>query len=119
IAHTKDHQGQPVHAREPGWYEKGQDPYVGYFYDSLAHHQREGFLHQKLREPRSFDYDRIRSWEDRLRMPQFKFARGEVKPLPGESQEQAELREEAEAREAVMTFILGLVAEPVPLKYVY
>src|SRR5207248_7020682 len=37
--------------------------------------------------------------------------------LEGETIEQARAREEAEAREAVMTFILGLVAEPVPAKY--
>src|SRR5262249_7224198 len=57
------------------------------------------------------------TWDDRLRMPQFKFARSHIKPKEGETQEQAEEREEAEAREAVMTFILGLVAEPVPSKY--
>ena len=27
-------------------------------------------------------------------------------------------RDEAEAREAVMTFVLGLTAEPIPLRYV-
>jgi len=51
-------------------------------------------------------------------MPQFKFARSHIKPLEGETKEQAEAREEAEAREAVMTFILGLTADPVPLKYI-
>ena len=45
------------------------------FYDALAHHDREGFLHEKLDEPRSYDYNRIRAWDDRLRMPQFRFAR--------------------------------------------
>ena len=53
-------------------------------------------------------------------MPQFRFARGsKLKPLPGEDAEQAEAREEAEAREAVMTFILGLIAEPVPKQYLH
>jgi mono/diheme cytochrome c family protein len=94
-------------------------PYERFFFELLAHHQREGFLHQKLIEPRSFDFDRRRTWDDRLRMPQFKFAHANVKPLEGETQEQAEAREEADAREAVMTFILGLVAEPVPAKYLY
>jgi mono/diheme cytochrome c family protein len=97
----------------------GKAPYEKYFFDSLEHHQREGFLHQKLVEPRSYDFNRLRTWDDRLRMPQFKFARGNVKPLEGETPEQAEAREEAEARDAVMTFILGLVAEPVPASYVY
>lgn len=98
----------------------GKDSYEKFFLEALKHHQREGFLHQKLREPRSYDYDRIKSWEDRLRMPQFKFARGEGKPLSDEEAiDQAEQRAEAAAREAVMTFVLGLLAEPIPLKYVY
>jgi cbb3-type cytochrome oxidase cytochrome c subunit len=51
-------------------------------------------------------------------MPQFRFAR--TKRHEGESDEAYRARqefEEAQAREAVMTFILGLVAEPMPLKY--
>ena len=103
----------------PKYAEGSFAPYEEFFHDSLTHHQREGFLYQKLREPRSYDYNRMRSWEDRLRMPQFQFARGEVKPKEGESKEQAQARDEAEAREAVMTFVLGLVAEPVPPRYVY
>src|SRR5262245_6688054 len=52
-------------------------------------------------------------------MPQFKFARSRKKAGESDEQHRARLEvEEAEAREAVMTFILGLVAEPVPLKYV-
>jgi mono/diheme cytochrome c family protein len=97
----------------------GKLPYEQFFADLLEHHQREGFLHQKLMEPRSFDYSRRRDWDDRLRMPQFQFARSRQKP--GETPEEYELRhtrEEAEAREAVMTFVLGLVADNVPLKYV-
>jgi mono/diheme cytochrome c family protein len=99
--------------------EAGKAPYEAFFLHALEHHQREGFLHQKLVEPRSYDYHRSRTWDDRLRMPQFKFARGVAKPLEGETQEQAEAREESDAREAVMTFILGLVAEPTPARYVY
>jgi mono/diheme cytochrome c family protein len=94
-------------------------PYEQFFIDALHHHRRDGFLHQKLVEPRSFDYNRLRTWDDRLRMPQFKFARSHIKPLEGETQEQAAAREEAEAREAVMTFILGLVAEPIPAKFLF
>jgi mono/diheme cytochrome c family protein len=99
--------------------EDGKKPYEKFFFEALEHHQREGFLHQKLIEPRSYDFDRIRTWDDRLRMPQFQFARGHIKPKEDETPEQAKNREEAEAREAVMTFILGLVAEPVPSKYLY
>src|SRR5437764_15244831 len=83
-----------------------------------AHRQREGFLHLKLMSPRVFDYQRVREWNDRARMPQFKFAR--VKRMTDESDEAFRTRqekEEAEGREAVMTFILGLVAEPVPAKF--
>jgi cbb3-type cytochrome oxidase cytochrome c subunit len=99
--------------------ENGKTPYEKFFFESLEHHQRDGFLHQKLEEPRSFYYHRERTWDDRLRMPQFRFARS--KQRPGESDGDYDARqekEEAEAREAVMTFVLGLVAEPVPLKHV-
>jgi len=102
------HEAHPVH---------GTKRYDQFFLDALHHHQREGFLHQKLVEPRSYDYNRLRTWDDRLRMPQFKFHHGHAKPKGDESQEEADEREEAEAREAVMTFILGLVAEPVPSQY--
>jgi hypothetical protein len=93
-------------------------PFERYFYDALHHHQRDGFLHLKLQEPRSFDFHRERTWDDRLRMPQFKFAHSTKRN--DESDEAFNLRatrEEAEAREAVMTFVLGLLAEPVPLSY--
>lgn len=105
---------------KPHAVKNGKSPYEKFFYESLEHHQREGFLYQKLREPRSYDYDRLKTWDDRLRMPQFKFARTEQKS--DESDEDYLARsdfEEAEAREAVMTFVLGLLAEPVPPKYVY
>jgi mono/diheme cytochrome c family protein len=100
----------------------GKKPYEQFFLDMLDHHSRsrEGFLHLKLEEPRSYDYNRIRAWDERLRMPQFKFAR--PRRLPNESREEYEARtikEEAEAREAVMTFILGLVAEAIPSPYVH
>jgi mono/diheme cytochrome c family protein len=95
-----------------------KSPYERFFFDALDHHRREGFLHQKLMEPRSYDYDRLRSWEDRLRMPQFRFSRTVVgEDATAEEKAQAE-RDEAEAREAVMTFVLGLVAEPVPPQFV-
>jgi mono/diheme cytochrome c family protein len=102
------------------WQEKdGKPPYEEFFFDELHHQQRDGFLNQKLREPRSYDYHRQRVWDDRLRMPQFKF--NHTTRLKDESDEEYAARadkEEAEAREAVMTFILGLVAEPVPAEYV-
>ena len=96
----------------------GKTPYESFFYNALAHHNRQGFLNEKLNEPRSYDYNRIRDWNDRLRMPQFRFAR--TRRRAGEAEEAYKNRqefEEAKAREAVMTFILGLVAEPIPLSY--
>jgi cytochrome c2 len=76
-------------------------PDEGYMMEKLLHHQREGFLWQKLREPRSYDYKKTenKSYNEQLRMPQF--------PL------------NAEEIEAVMTFVLGLVAEPPAAQYVY
>ncbi len=111
----------PKHPNQPAadWHAKdGKPPYEKLFAEALEHHRREGFLHQKLTEPRSYDFHRLRTWDDRLRMPQFRF--GRAKKRAGESDEAFQARaefEEAEAREAVMTFVLGLVAEPMPLKY--
>ncbi|MFO0948738.1 MAG: c-type cytochrome [Planctomycetota bacterium] len=70
-----------------------------YYLWALGHHQREGFLMQKLREPRSYDYKKIRRWEDRARMPQFNLT--------------------DEERDAVATFVLGLVSEEVNRNYVF
>jgi cytochrome c2 len=105
-------------SKEWGEAKEGKKPYEQFFFDELAHQQRDGFLNQKLREPRSYDYHRQRVWDDRLRMPQFQFAHSRKRE--DESDEEFAARhekEEAEAREAVMTFVLGLVAEPVPAEY--
>jgi hypothetical protein len=77
------------------------DPDTGYFFQKLLGHEREGFLWQKLRAPRSYDYKKAenKSYNERYRMPQFPF-------------DQAQ-------REAVMTFVLGLVAEPPAPQYVH
>jgi mono/diheme cytochrome c family protein len=128
VAYVEDHHSMARQINDPKdpslpskeWAEgkEGKTPYQEYFYNALQHHQREGFLQQKLLEPRSYDYHRTRAWDDRLRMPQFQFARSRKKA--DESDEEYEVRqrtEEAEAREAVMTFILGLVAEAVPGRY--
>jgi mono/diheme cytochrome c family protein len=96
----------------------GKRPYEKFFADAIESHRRDGFLHQKLMDPRSYDFHRDLKWDDRLRMPQFKFAHSKAKT--GETAEEFAARaekEEAEAREAVMTFILGLVAEPVHPRY--
>jgi cytochrome c1 len=128
VAYVRDHHQQVEQRDDPGdparpskeWAEAKPErpPYEQFFYEELEHQQRDGFLNQKLREPRSYDYHRFRVWDDRLRMPQFHF--GHTRRLEDEGDEQYGARqekEEAEAREAVMTFVLGLVAEPVPAEY--
>ena len=48
-----------------------------YYHYAIDHHKRQGFLWQKLHEPRSFDYEKlnlaIKPYDERLRMPQFHF----------------------------------------------
>ena len=82
-----DHEGTHV---DP----ESLDPDTGFFLQKLLGHEREGFLWQKLRQPRSYDYKKAenKTYNERYRMPQFPF--------------------NDEQREAVMTFVLGLVAEP-------
>ena len=77
------------------------DPDTGFFIEALMHHEREGFIWQKLREPRSYDFKMTenKAYTDRLRMPKFNFTQQDI--------------------EAVMTFVLGLVSEPPAAKYVY
>jgi cytochrome c551/c552 len=77
------------------------DPDTGFFLQKLLGHEREGFLWQKLRQPRSYDYKKAenKSYNERYRMPQFPF---------NDTQ-----------REAVMTFVLGLVAEPPAPQFVH
>jgi len=67
--------------------------------DKLLGHEREGFIWQKLRAPRSFDFRKTenKGYNERLRMPQFPFKQDEI--------------------EAVMTFVLGLVSEPPAAQY--
>ena len=73
-----------------------------FYHDHLHEHDRIGFIWQKLKEPRSYDYAKARnkdSYNERLRMPLFSLTDAE--------------------REAVITFVLGLVAEPPDLQFVY
>jgi cytochrome c551/c552 len=74
--------------------EKDQhDPDFHLFFEGMMHHKGESFLWQKLRDPRSYDFDKLKAWDDKLRMPRFPFA------------------DNPEDVEAVMTFVLGLVAD--------
>ncbi|EAQ80217.1 c-type cytochrome [Blastopirellula marina] len=73
-----------------------------FYLKQIGSHSRIGFIEQKLREPRSYDYKKTenKSYNDRLRMPQF--------PFENDAQ-----------REAIITFVLGLVAQPPAPQYVY
>jgi mono/diheme cytochrome c family protein len=96
-----DHHDGPAEAEHHALDPAEMDPDTGFFVEALLHHQREGFIWQKLREPRSYDFKKTENKEytDRLRMPKFNFDPTQI--------------------EAVMTFVLGLVAEPPAAKYVY
>lgn len=74
---------------------------AAFFYESLLHHGRPGFIWQKLRDPRSYDYEKIETkyYDERLRMPKFPLDEQEI--------------------EAISTFVLGLVARPPAEKYQY
>jgi mono/diheme cytochrome c family protein len=75
-------------------------PTQGWLMEKLLGHEREGFLWQKLRAPRSYDFKKTenKGYNERLRMPQFSLNEDEI--------------------EAVMTFVLGLVAEPPAPQYI-
>ncbi|MCB9927430.1 MAG: hypothetical protein H6822_35180, partial [Planctomycetaceae bacterium] len=72
-----------------------------FYHAQIEGHHREGFIYQKLAEPRSYDYHKTenKKYNERLRMPQFPFT--------------------AQEREAVITFVIGLVADPPSAKYLY
>ena len=74
---------------------------TGMMLHALLNHHREGFLWQKLREPRGYDYKKTenKKYNERLRMPKFNLDQAQI--------------------EQVMTFVLGLVAEPPAAEYVY
>ena len=74
---------------------------AAFFYESLLHHGRPGFIWQKLRDPRSYDYEKTETkfYDERLRMPKFPLNEHEI--------------------EAISTFVLGLVARPPAEKYQY
>src|SRR5262249_48848010 len=113
--HLDNHNGKAEDAKA-----KKKPHYDNFFAEALFHRTREGYLHQKLLEPRSYDYNRIRTWHDRSRMPKFHFARTRKQEGEDEAKfNQRSEKEEADGREAVMTFVLGLVAEPIPAKYVH
>jgi len=82
-------------------------PDTGYFLTGLLSGHRQGFIWQKLRQPRSYDYKKTinKGYNERLRMPKFTFSLNE--------------QENEAAREAIITFVLGLVSEPPRDQYIY
>jgi cbb3-type cytochrome oxidase cytochrome c subunit len=115
-----DKDGKALHGEKM---EEGhkKEPYEKFYANALpilGHNaDRIGYLNQKLRDPRSYDFNRIRTWDDRSRMPKFAFSRPRKGPDENEDDfKKRILVEEARDREAVATFILGLVAEQVPVK---
>jgi cytochrome c551/c552 len=72
-----------------------------YFWEELQSQSRIGFIFQKLSEPRSFDFQdtQNKKYTARLRMPQFPLSPAQ--------------------REAVMTFVLGLVSDPPTERFAY
>ncbi|MFP6576686.1 MAG: hypothetical protein VB912_16115, partial [Pirellulaceae bacterium] len=92
------------HAVEAGELARGSnfdDQMPGFYEHQLHSHNRTGFIYQKLRAPRSYDYHKTenKTYNERLRMPRFPFS--------------------TEEREAVITFVLGLVADAPRAKYIY
>ena len=74
-----------------------------FYQEQIEHETRIGFLYQKLHRPRSYDYlkdkEKYKTWDDRLRMPQFAWANDPA------------------AVEEVMTFVLGLTGEKIGYRY--
>jgi cytochrome c2 len=79
--------------------ELGQDE--AFYHHAIEAGNRIGFINQKLKEPRSYDFEKTanKRYNERLRMPQFSFTDAE--------------------REAIMTFVLGLVADPPRENYIF
>jgi hypothetical protein len=90
---------QTIEARDAA--QEESEDFKSFYTQALEAGNRIGFIYQKLKEPRSYDYDKIENkrYNERLRMPQFPFT--------------------AEERESVITFVLGLVADPPQSKYIF
>lgn len=80
---------------------KEREMSAAFYYESLTHHGRPGFLWQKLRQPRSYDHmmTNTKPYDDRLRMPEFPFSEEDI--------------------DAIATFVVGLVAEPPATEFLY
>jgi cbb3-type cytochrome oxidase cytochrome c subunit len=98
--HIAEYLTDPEHPPDENGVRDGTDEF---YQEKILHETRMGFLYQKLHRPRSYDWlknsDRYKTWDDRLRMPQFAWANDPA------------------AIEEVMTFVLGLTNERIPAKY--
>jgi cytochrome c2 len=76
------------------------NPQREFFRAAIAAKRRDGFLWQKLSAPRSFDYqpDHAKPFNEQLRMGRFTLS--------------------DDQREAIITFVLGLIADPPTARYV-
>ena len=100
--HAGGHEGDHAMAHGGHGEHDGHDEFDdSYYMGQIAVADRSGFIWQKLKEPRSYDYKKVgnKKYNDRLRMPLFPF--------------------DGEQREAVVTFVLGLVADPPADEFVY
>ena len=90
-----------INGRFPSAESADKELSAAYYVDQINHHGRGGFLWQKLREPRSYDYKKVetKGFDERLKMPRFPFTEADI--------------------EAVATFVLGLTAEPPAREFVY
>jgi cbb3-type cytochrome oxidase cytochrome c subunit len=83
--------------------DRSRDGTPKFYQEQVEHESRIGFLFQKLHRPRSYDFlkdkEKYKTWDDRLRMPQFSWAN------------------DPEAVQEVMTFVLGLTGEKIGAKY--
>ena len=97
---TKSLHGTPQHGSENHQSDHAE-PLESYYQRLINEHDRAGFAMQKLRQPRSYDFQNVanKGYNERLRMPQF--------PLSSAQ------------RESIVTFVLGLVAEPPVETYVH
>ena len=88
-------------AKNPNVHDDADPATRDYYVNQVESGHRAGFIYQKLLEPRSYDYEKTQNkkYNERLRMPKFPFTSKE--------------------REAVITFVLGLVADPPSPGYVY
>lgn len=98
---TRERVATAIKLKKAGSDVAAEDLDAAFFYESLLHHGRPGFIWQKLRQPRSYDYRKTetKGWDERLKMPKFPFNEQQI--------------------EAIATFVLGLVADPPAPEFQY